>query len=77
MMGFFSLFAPKKKASAPAYDPATEEAALRCSICTGEQTAGFRNKTTGHFREVMLIRTPDDLEQFKREYGAEEVKKIF
>lgn len=75
-MGLFS----SKKAKAPqipAFDPAVEEPAVRCGICTGEQTAGFRNKTTGHFREVMLIRTPDDLEDFKRGCGVEECKKFF
>ena len=76
-MSFFSVFSMKKKAAAPAFDPEAEEAALRCSICTGEQTAGFRNKTSGHFREIMLIRSPADLESFKREYGVEEVRKIF
>lgn len=75
-MGLFSSLTNKKKA-APAFDAQTEEAALRCSICTGEQTAGFRNKNTGHFREIMLIRSPADLDDFKREYGVEEVKKIF
>jgi len=75
-MSIFTFMSGKKKA-APSYDAQTEEAALRCSICTGEQTAGFRNKNTGHFREIMLIRSPADLDSFKREYGVDEVKKIF
>ena len=62
-MGLFSSLTSKKKA-VPAFDAQTEEAALRCSICTGEQTAGFRNKNTGHFREIMLIRS--DLPADKR-----------
>ena len=53
-MGLFS-FKSAKKLSAPPFDPAAEEPAIRCSICTGEQVAGFRSKTTGHFREVTLI----------------------
>ena len=74
-----SLFASKssKKISAPAFDPAAEEAAIRCSVCTGEQVAGFRDKKTGHFREVLLIKTTKDLEKFKKDYGVDNVKKIF
>ena len=28
-------------------------------------------------KKVMLIRSPADLDSFKREYGVEDVKKIF
>ena len=77
-MGFFSLFAPKKKASVPAYNPETEEAALRCSICTGEQVAGFRMEDTGKFEEVMLLRTPEDLRAFRERYGITgEIEKFY
>ena len=74
-----NLFSSKKtkKVSAPPFDPAEEEPAIRCSICTGEQVAGFRNKHTGQFREVTLIRTPKDLESFKKDFGVEDLKKIF
>ena len=75
-MGLFS-FKSAKKLSAPPFDPAAEEPAIRCSICTGEQVAGFRNKHTGQFREVTLIRTPKDLEGFKNDFGVEDLKKIF
>ena len=73
-----ALFKQKTKAALkPAFDPAAEEPAIRCSICTGEQVAGFRNRNTGHFREVTLIKTPKDLESFKKDCGVEDVKKIF
>ena len=75
-MGLFSSKSVKK-VSAPPFDPAAEEPAIRCSICTGEQVAGFRNRSSGHFREVTLIQTPKDLERFKKDYGVEELKKIF
>ena len=73
------LFSSKsaKEVSAPPFDPAAEEPAIRCSICTGEQVAGFRNRQTGRFREVTLIRTPKDLESFKKDFGVEDLKKIF
>ncbi len=42
---------------------------IRVSICTGEQTAGFRNKHTGKFSDVMLIRDNSDLAEFLETYG--------
>ena len=73
-----ALFKQKtKEAPKPPFDPDVEEAAIRCSICTGEQVAGFRNKSTGHFREVALLKTPKDLDDFKKDYGVSECKKIF
>ena len=53
------------------YDPSRQVPVLRRSICTGEQTAGFRDRETGHFSEIMLIRAPEDLDRFCREYGIE------
>ena len=58
------------------YDPEVETPAVRKSICTGEMTAGFVNKKTGKFRELMLV---DDrgLEDFRRATGAEEIRVIY
>ena len=64
----------KKHETAFKYNPELHEALVRASICTGEKAAGFRNKTDGRFYEVMLIRTPDDLEAFKKTYGLTAVK---
>ena len=75
-MGLFS-FKSAKKLSAPPFDPAAEEPAIRCSICTGEQVARVRSKRTGQFREVTRSRTPKDLETFKKDYGVDDLKKIF
>ena len=61
----------QKKVPAPAYDAAALEPVIRSSICTGEQVAGFREKQTGRFREVALIRSEADLMAFKRRYGIE------
>ena len=58
----------KKKRLAP-YDPATRRPVLKCSICTGEQVACFQELATGRLEEVMLIRTPRDLEAFREAYG--------
>ena len=59
------------------YDRKNEEPAVMCSICTCEQVAGFRDRRTGKFRDVMLIRDERDLERFKRECGVEEILKLY
>lgn len=58
----------KRKTSA-GYDPAISRPVLKCSICTGEQVAGFQELSTGRIEEVMLIRTPRDLAAFRTRYG--------
>ena len=47
------------------FDPETQYAVIRSSICTGEKVAGFKNKSAGHFTEVMLIHSPADEKEFK------------
>ena len=77
------LFFKKKNTSsgqsAAHYDPKTQEPVLRCSICNGEQVAGFKDCRTGAFTEVMLIRTPADLETFRTRYGIGdgEIRKVY
>ena len=69
------LFGCKKtRETAVQFDPETQYAVIRSSICTGEKVAGFKNKTDGHFTEVMLIRSPADEKEFKETYGVETVK---
>lgn len=68
----------KKKNKQKTYDQATLKPVLKSSICNGEQVAGFQNINTGAIEEVMLINTPADLEEFKRQYGiTEEVEKVY
>ena len=60
------------------YDKDIRTPAIRVSICTGEQVAGFQNKETGKFEETDLIRNEKDLEAFRRRYGIEgEIRKIY
>ena len=61
------MFFSRKK-PAHSYDPATQQPALRCSICTGEQVAGFLSPD-GHIEDVQLIRTPQELDAFRARYG--------
>ena len=56
------------------YDPDTQIAVIRSSICTGERVAGFKDKSDGHFTEVMLIRSKKDEEVFKNTYGVDSLK---
>ena len=56
------------------YDPEKQDAIIRCSICTGEKVAGFKNKADGHFTEVMLIRSPREEERFKQMYHLDSVR---
>ena len=63
---------------AKTYDKQTQKPVLKCSICNGEQVAGFQDIHTGKFEEVMFIRNPADLEDFKEQYGIEgDIKKIY
>ena len=55
------------------YDPEKQKAVIRQSICTGEKVAGFKDKKSGAFTEVMLIKTPKDEEKFKEMYGVEKL----
>lgn len=69
------LFGRKKaRKAAVQFDPETQYAIIRSSICTGEKVAGFKNKTDGHFTEVMLIRSASDEKEFKETYGVESLK---
>ena len=67
-----------KKHEKKHFDDPLRTPVIRCSICTGEQVAGFRRKDTGTFEEVMLIRSEADLQAFRDTYGIEgEIAKIY
>lgn len=71
------MFHRKRKTTA-AYNPDTHVPVIRCSICTGEQVAGFQEIATGKFTDVCLIRNEADLEDFREQYGISgEIKKIY
>ena len=69
------MFGKKKKAVD--FDKTGKTAVLRCSICTGEKVAGFKDNSTGRFEEIMLIRSSSDLEEFKQMYGVDEITKEY
>ena len=59
------------------YDRKLYDPVIHASICTGEKAVGFRNKETGKFEEVMLLKSEKDMEIFLKKYGLkeEEIKK--
>lgn len=66
-MGLF-----KKKHAIYSYDRENQKPVIRASICNGEQVAGFKDIHTGRIEEIMLIKSPGDLDRFKEMYGIEE-----
>lgn len=71
------MFKRKSKQTTREYDQENLKPVLRCSICTGEQVAGFQNVHTKKFQEVMLVRDAADLQEFLDTYGLRDVEKIY
>ena len=67
----------KKTVKKKEYDQESLRPILRCSICTGEQVAGFKNIHTGKFEEILLVRNQKDLDQFMEMYGIDTVTKEY
>ena len=67
----------KKRIQRADYDRENWRPVLKCSICNGEQVAGFKDIRTGKFHEVMFVRDEKDLQQFKEMYGLTEVVKEY
>ena len=67
----------RKKGAKREYDRDNLRPVLKCSICTGEQVAGFKNIHTGKFEDVMLIRNGKDLDKFKEMYDVDTVTKEY
>ena len=53
------------------YDKENLQPVIRTSICTGEQVAGSKNKHTGKFQEIMLIRNSKDMDHFMELYDLD------
>ena len=75
---FMGLFGKRKGADIPVL-PEGGEPVLRCSICTGEQTLCIREAGSGRLKEIMLIRSPGELEEVCRANGInpEKVPKVY
>ena len=62
----------KKKTIVKTYDKDNKKPVIKASICNGEQVAGFKDIHTGKIEEVMLIKSPADLDAFKKMYGIDD-----
>ena len=67
----------KNKIVKQAYDKENTIPVLRCSICTGEQVAGFKNIHTGKFEDIMLIKDNKDLDRFMAIYDLSVITKEY
>lgn len=66
------MFGKRKKPAVIPYDKSGKIPVIRCSICTGEQVAGFKDPISGKFEELMLLRGGSDLSEFLQRYQVEE-----
>ncbi len=62
----------KKNLNLSTYDKTGKVPAIRSSICTGEQVAGFKDPASGRFEELMLLQSDADLREFLERYQVEE-----
>jgi len=69
------IFQPKKQKKT--YDRDNCRPVLRCSICTGEQVAGFKDIHTGKFEEVAVIHSDRELDAFMEMYDIEAIPKEY
>ena len=68
----------RKKIEKKTYDKQNQKPVIKASICNGEQVAGFQDIRTGAFEEIMLIKNPEDLDEFKKQYSIDgEIDKIY
>ena len=70
-----SLF--KKKEPELSFDPATQEPAVRRSICTGEMTVGFIDRRTGRFTDLMRVDNQKELDAFMKRIGVDTLRTIY
>lgn len=67
----------RKNVTQKTYDRENQRPVLKCSICNGEQVAGFKEIRTGRFEEIMLIRDEKDLNAFMELYDIDSVSKEY
>ncbi len=67
----------KKEELKRTYDPKKVKPVLKCSICNGEQVAGFKDLKTGKFEEVSLIKNEGELADFMKIYGLQSIEKEY
>ena len=71
------MFGRKTKPKAIYFDRENQIPVIKCSICNGEQVAGFKDIHTGKFEEIMLIGGETDLAEFRNMVDGVEIKKEY
>ena len=59
------------------YDKENWKPVIKCSICNGEQVAGFKDIHSGKFEEIMLIKDDNDLRTFMERYRLTDICKEY
>lgn len=78
MLGLKNVFCNVMKKEHNDFDREQVKPVIRCSICNGEQVAGFQNLRTKKFEEVMILRDQQDLQDFMEKYSiTEKIEKIY
>lgn len=74
-----AILRSRKRSRFPSFDLSEWAPVIRSSICSGEKTAGMKNRSTGRFREIMLIHSEDDIREFCQAYGVdrEQIETIY
>lgn len=73
------IFGKKKSANIPVIPKDGGEPVLRCSICTGEQVLCLQEGGSTELKEIMLIRSPGELEEVCRANGLDPqtIRKVY
>ncbi len=71
------MFGKKKTIPIEQYDRENYRPILKCSICSDEQVAGFKNIHTGEFHDIMLIKNADDLDTLQELYDVAVITKEY
>ena len=66
-----SFFHRAKRAGAEPFDLATQQPAMRKSICTGEITVGYIDRATGKFHDLQMVPDQRALEDYLKQRGAD------
>ena len=74
-MGLFS----RKRSEYPKMPAGDCEPVLRCSICTGEQVLCAKERNTGKLIEIMLVKSPAQLDGFCSANGIspDDIEKVY
>lgn len=66
------MFGFGKKTVIEPYDREKYQPVIKASICNGEQVAGFKDRESGKFKEIMFLRNEADKLDFMEKYGIED-----